>query len=973
MPGEGKTSGNKGAGAKEVRDEPLEIQRSMGNVRRSNSHKYHDRGVQAKIQVNPRTIISTSSFVGTFPRHNSQVERVHPSVDKKGHNTGNIRTNPPIFFKNFHETKEKREIKTNNRPVTFKSTSRIPIIQNGNSVCNSSVYFRRALGLFSGHSGRLFSCPNGLGVPQIPGFQSREQDICLSVPAFRPVSSSLGIHESHQACQDEASSMVHSDLQLPRRLHNVCHISGAAQISDKDSARPASKPGLHHQLGEVIVNPSSGSGIPRSPMGPEDGHPVCPPGQKGADCSTLHRVDVHVSSHTSSVGRPCGTVELRGTLHPTRENEATSHHSLDEPQDLIREERHPGEPFRKVQVPLQGMDLPGISKSVRSSTRTGSSNFSDDRCVSGWVVRSSTAPQDCGHLASRMVSAFHELEGVEGDPLVPAEVRTPVDGEDSPGVVRQHNSSELFEKARNSEISVLECPHINDFGVLQGEGDHLDSTSSPGSDERSGRPGVEAETSRDGVDARPEDLRIHSSKVPRVASRPFCNPVQQPTANVCVSLPGRRRSGLRRLRPRLESLGPDLPFSTQGSHSSGCSTADNIQGLGGNDSSILAESGMVPITAEEMCQSNSPSRGPHSVPVDTGGPSVGRNVLLEPSRLATLIKCYEQVEASEGTLDIVKRAHAESSIRQYQSIWTKFLNFLEINNICHEQISIVNVLNFLSFHSINKNKSYRTIAAYKCAIELPLKLLLGLDFECQELSIFMKGLFNRKPPQKCAPMPRWYLDILFSYLNSSKFEPLGLKAITVVQQKLLVLMLLATGRRIDEVAHFSLKIDCDSENSQVRLSWLDGYSPKHYTSNFMPKMPVIEALDSNVPGDILLCPRRALLTFVEMRKDSVNHPSNKHPLWLDSTDVLSKLFSSIVVRARESAQRRDTVPIGPHQMRKLAASYSAKMLNDNKAMETLLLERMGYKSMKIIKKCYIAHVPDLNYKCVVPLGTYNPL
>ena len=78
------------------------------------------------------------------------------------------------------------------------------------------------------------------------------------------------------------------------------------------------------------------------------------------------------------------------------------------------------------------------------------------------------------------------------------------------------------------------------------------------------------------------------------------------------------------------------------------------------------------------------------------------------------------------------------------------------------------------------------------------------------------------------------------------------------------------------------------------------------------------------------------------------------------------------MQARDRVQLRDPVPVGPHQMRKLAASYSATMLNDNRANEMMLLERMGYKSMTVIKKCYIAHVPKISFKFVIPLGTYKP-
>ena len=109
-----------------------------------------------------------------------------------------------------------------------------------------------------------------------------------------------------------------------------------------------------------------------------------------------------------------------------------------------------------------------------------------------------------------------------------------------------------------------------------------------------------------------------------------------------------------------------------------------------------------------------------------------------------------------------------------------------------------------------------------------------------------------------------------------------------------------------------------------------------------------------------------------MRNTSVFQPSTKLYFWLDNTEALTKIFISTVLQARDKVHLRDPVPVGPHQMRKLAASYSATMLNNNRANETMLLERMGYKSMTVIKKCYIAHVPQLSFKCVVPLGTYTP-
>ena len=111
-------------------------------------------------------------------------------------------------------------------------------------------------------------------------------------------------------------------------------------------------------------------------------------------------------------------------------------------------------------------------------------------------------------------------------------------------------------------------------------------------------------------------------------------------------------------------------------------------------------------------------------------------------------------------------------------------------------------------------------------------------------------------------MPFWSLNNLFELLNSIRFEPLASKDIEVIREKLLVLILLATGRRIGEVANLSLKYTTLRSGNVIKLCWIPGYRPKHYTQNFQPKPPIFDALESEEPDDLLLCPRRAFLIYV---------------------------------------------------------------------------------------------------------------
>ena len=80
------------------------------------------------------------------------------------------------------------------------------------------------------------------------------------------------------------------------------------------------------------------------------------------------------------------------------------------------------------------------------------------------------------------------------------------------------------------------------------------------------------------------------------------------------------------------------------------------------------------------------------------------------------------------------------------------------------------------------------------------------------------------------------------------------------------------------------------------------------------------------------------------------------------------MFVKVVQDALKDAGLPIGIKIGPHQMRKLSASLSHKVGQD----ENLVREVMGFSSMGILRKNYIADVPPLNIACVLPGGPYFP-
>ncbi|CAL4093494.1 unnamed protein product [Meganyctiphanes norvegica] len=94
-------------------------------------------------------------------------------------------------------------------------------------------------------------------------------------------------------------------------------------------------------------------------------------------------------------------------------------------------------------------------------------------------------------------------------------------------------------------------------------------------------------------------------------------------------------------------------------------------------------------------------------------------------------------------------------------------------------------------------------------------------------------------------------------------------------------------------------------------------------------------------------------------------PSCSRPL---STRFLSNLFISVVKDSRRFHDLSADISVGPHGMRKFAASYSAQVgLNEERVKRV-----MGFSSTRILRKNYVAWVPPLRVPCVLPGGTFLP-
>ena len=225
-------------------------------------------------------------------------------------------------------------------------------------------------------------------------------------------------------------------------------------------------------------------------------------------------------------------------------------------------------------------------------------------------------------------------------------------------------------------------------------------------------------------------------------------------------------------------------------------------------------------------------------------------------------------------------------------------------------------------------------------------------------------------------MPRWSLNQVLSFLDSPVFEPLETAEPIRLLQKTLFLLFLATGRRIGEVS--SLSRQFSTHRNYLRLSCVSGFLPKHHTATFQSVPPVLPYFNFNI-SPVSHCPVRAFLIYYERSADwfRTHSPLNNVKLWVLpksskplSLSRIAKIFKDLVVDSRYYHDLPvNGISITPHQMRKFAASYSHKVGQDEETVRVA----MGFSSVSILRKCYIADVPPLRHPCVLPGGSFSPV
>ena len=959
-------------GKAEVSSTNFHPQSTVGKSGRCCGHKHHDGRFSVGLLDGAGSKSGTPSSCYHERRSHRSSHDFHPQMAGNWSCKRSEDKDSSVVLPSFYQTQEERQLTSSDRLIRVESFAENPHFQNGNSGSNFQSNFRHPMGLFSRHRRCILSCPYELGLSQVSSLQTERSDICIPVPSVRTVPSSLGFLQDSQTHQTATPFSSDLHLLIPRRLHNLCNVSNSSSRGVKVSSESTPITGFQNKLEEIQLDTISGGRVSGRHVEPQNVSTFSSSGQTNENLTEVSGVSEKGFSISERTGELDRRVELRRILHRLGASSSDSHYDVGQSKHVHSFKGHSNSSGQRFKVPTSDLVKSSIPKPSCSDASCQTINFPDDGCLPGGLVWHPSPTQDSGEMGSLCTISIHELERAEGSPSSLNGVPKATGGESCPTSLGQYYDSGVSQTSRISEAQTPTHTDIRDSTILQEMGHQSTSCSSEGCSERPGRPGISPTPNCHGMVSGPDNLHMADVTGSKSSGGSFCDEGEYSTTPVHIPLPGSSSGGVRCIQHVLEPLDVHIPDATLELPGPSGFTPDGVQRDGNSGGPLLAHEGLVPSSSPQMSEDTSTtSREFHPVSDDVEGSSGSQRSVLEPSRLDTVSGPMVDLGLDEEGVHLVSHAHRPSTVNQYQGTWKRFLDYLQEKNISHQDVTKVVVMNFLAHQYTSRKLAYRTIATYKCALAVPLELTFNIKLDDTPVNLLMKGVFNNTPPRP-APMALWSLNHLLAYLASDIFEPEddGF-SLHLLKWKVLCLLMLATGRRIDEVAHLSQYVSWEDGGSIVKLHWLPNYKPKHYNKDFQPPMPAMECLAWNSPSEARLCPVKALQSFL-----AVVHPvegsTRTHSLWSLDTVALSKIFVRAANKARRSAGDVSDLPVHPHQMRKFAASYSALMIRSSNLPEQKLLDRMGCKTMSVLNRTYINKVPRLTFKAVVPMGTFSP-
>ena len=903
----------------------------MEEGRRPYSREHHAERFRARIPGGNRPlVISPRKF--SHQRGSREVPLgVYPRLARGGSDRrAGASDSSFLLFKDVHGPQRWREEKAHYRPFSSKQENKKEGVSYGGFKENSKNSGSKSLGGEVGSEGCILPRPYLPRVLEVLCVRPRRKSLLLQSPSLRPNFSSMGLLEGSKAHKEIITASGNPGEFVFRRLLDPSPFLPGVSEPYCKGHRPSAEAGFQDQLGEVVKVSSKAPRVSGCNSRPRNLDILPSRGQDPNDPSLLQEWPDGFSAFKKGFREASRLFQLRSPVCEVGKAASKAHPVLDEPQHFsvwegcLSANRH--HPERSAD-PLGRSRFPSLPNPDEASSILKSF---DDRCLRLRLGGNSPSRDPSWGLASGVVQQIDKLERVEGCSSISdgfsveaggALRENPVGQQISLGLYQERRLSSLQSSMGALEGSLTLCP-VERYNSLSGL--------PKGLSECSGRQSLQEHSDKHRMEAGRYLFRESMQEAGSSSDRSVCYPREQPSSSVCFSLPRSQGYRMRRLQLGLGPLELNLPLSSFSGFGRGNSEAGGFQGRGFFDSPFLANGSLVRLLRQEVsCQDPPPRRG-------LLVPGMFRDNILpqapfnfQPSRLDSLEQAIRKEGLNNFSVRVLLRCHKRSTIRQYQSVWSKFLAFLYREGILHHKVNVKDVLNFLSFFAEFRNFAYKTLAVYKCALRLPLLFCLGLNLDCELVRYYMRGLFDLNPPPTHGFMPSWDLSDLLLFLRSDEFFPLESISWYRLTQKMLALLLLGSGRRISEIA--GLSRDFYKRGGRIFLKWVRGFRAKNHTVDHSPEDPSILGMSRVDDLDLRNCPVRAWRVFRD-RRSLVTNVRDDSAFWTLDLKALFTAFKALIRDSRRFVGKPDNIVMAPQQTKKLATSYCMKYFaNANKA------------------------------------------
>nr|XP_055023529.1 uncharacterized protein LOC129413761 [Misgurnus anguillicaudatus] len=289
-----------------------------------------------------------------------------------------------------------------------------------------------------------------------------------------------------------------------------------------------------------------------------------------------------------------------------------------------------------------------------------------------------------------------------------------------------------------------------------------------------------------------------------------------------------------------------------------------------------------------------------------------------------------------SVLDTLMQSRAPATRRLYALKWSVFAAWCKEKEFDPVNCSVSAILSFLQ-HRMDTGSMPSTLKVYVAAIAAFHAEIGGRSVGKHELiTKFLQGarrLRHSRPPT----VPSWDLALVLKALTLPPFEPILTVGLKELSLKTVLLLALASAKRIGDLHALSVNAEClqfGPGDCNVTLKPKAGYVPKSLSTPFRAQVISIPAFSSddaattNAIVQSELCPVRALKAYIDRSApfwtaeqlfvcfggSTKGHPVSKQRLSHWVVDAISQAYSSQGVRC--------PLDIRAHSTRAIASSWA---------------------------------------------------